>query len=235
MKKIILFQLLVLPFFLLSQTCKEKNIVIGINVNSIGELASNGLGNYTYGKSLNGGIAKFNSYSLGVNATYFITDDLGFRCKVATTKWAASEYRDSRNHQPTDTQNVRIDDVTYKSSDLSFSLGLLYNYSEKKINIYGGIDLKYTNHSKGIYTNIILEAGVNTGNTKIKATTTLPKGNSYGLGAFTGLNFFLTNYLSIGLEVSSALQKTKITTIEVPFASFANASVKNFSPRLVDP
>ena len=207
-KKFLFFYLMILPVFLSAQITDDKKFGITLNVNSPGEFTSNGLGNYNYGKSLNGGIAKFNNYALGANVTYYLSGELGLRLKVATTKWHVTEYRDTRHQQPDIPPSPRIDDVTFNSSDLSFALGLFYQYRIEKFSIEGGLDVDYINHAKGVYTDFVTQydpAGY-----KIKNVETIPNGNSYGIGGFFGFNFFPIDYLSIGIEFSSALLKTKI-------------------------
>ena len=216
MKNLTLLLLAILPSFLFAQHKKDRKLGLTVNLNSIGSYAGDGLGNIHYDnyKTLDGGDAKFRNYSLGGNATHFVSEEIGLRLKVAYTKWDITEYRDTRDIQSSNPLYTRIDNVSFNSSDLSFALGGFYRYKIKKIALTGGLDLDYIVHNKGVYTDIISQADPNPSLSYIiKNTITLPKGNSYGIGGFIGLDFFPVDYLSIGLEFSSALLKTKVGNV----------------------
>ncbi len=199
--------------FSFGQVDQNKKFGVSLNINSIGELPSSGLGNIHFdSKYLNGGDEKDKSFSLGINGNYYITKDLAIRVKAAVTKRKYLEYRDTRNDATADSQFARIDDLSISESDFFIAPGIYYQYRKDFFGIYGGFDIEYMHHSRTKLTDIVtnIDSTLPSENYIISSSITTPRGYSYGLGGFIGFNLFPTHFLSIGLEFSSALLHTKI-------------------------
>lgn len=213
MKNLLAVIPLLISVCLFGQSDQSSKKSITLNINSIGELPSTGLGNIHYDKKyLNGGDEKDKSFSLGINGDYFIKDEIALRIKGVYTKRKYEEYRDTRDIQTSNPANARrIDNLSITESDLSLAFGIYYQYQKSIFVIYSGFELEYIYHTKTKLIDIVSNtAQLLSDNYVLEDVITVPDGNSFGVGGFIGSKLFSFKDISVGLEFSSALLYTKI-------------------------
>jgi hypothetical protein len=212
--------LLFIPCFLSAQnqTAKDsaqnfKKWGVTVNLNSVGVIASNGLGNTNFENNqlIDGGDMKNRSYNLGLNLCYMMAPDWGLRLKMTTTRGNFSTYRNTLDQQPNNPQFARFDDARITSSDYSFAPGIFYQWRIKKIVLTGGGNAEFIIHNEEIYSDYVTQNDPNPANAyEIHNTVTVPNGYSYGIGAFMGVNYYVKPRFSLGLELSTSFLYTSI-------------------------
>jgi len=213
MKKNAALLFLLLPCFLAAQTVMENRFGITANLNTVGVIASNGLGNLSFdnGQLADGGGARDRSFNLGLNLSWLAAPSWGFRLKITTTRWNYFDYRDLLDQQPNNAPYDRIDDIHVTSTDYSFAPGIFYQLRVNKIAFFGGLDAEFTLHNKEIYSDYVTQDDPNPVNAyKIHNIIAVPGGYSFGIGAFTGANWYFTPHMAAGLELSTAFLYTSI-------------------------
>jgi hypothetical protein len=213
---------LLLPCFLLAQTqtvtdtslAKNfKKFGITVNLNSVGVIASNGLGNVNFENNqlIDGGDMKNRSYNLGLNLSYMMTQDWGLRLKMTTTQWNYSAYRNLLDEQPNNPPYARTDDVRITSSDYSFAPGIFYQWRIKKLALIAGASVEFIIHNEEKYSDYVTQDDPNPANAyQVHNTITVPSGYSVGISAFMGANYYFKNRFSVGLELSTSFLYTNI-------------------------
>jgi hypothetical protein len=205
---------LLLPVFLCAQNPKDSmKFGITVNLNTVGVIASNGLGNTNFENNqlIDGGDMKNQSYNLGLNVSYMMTPDWGLRLKMTTTQWNYSAYRNTLDEQPGNPPYNRIDNEKVTSADYSFAPGIFYQWRLKKLAFTAGLDAEFIKHKEEIFSDYVTQNDPNPSNAyEIHNTTTVPGGYSCGIGAFMGASYYFKSCFSVGLELSTSFLYTNI-------------------------
>jgi hypothetical protein len=227
---IISLALLLLPFIVLSQQDSSRKFGISLNVNSVEDLPYKDFDNSSvYGAFSTSGAAgvpsEDKSYSLGITANYFLSQDFALRFKVSKVNRNIIETPSNNliSSYPISTQTYNDSIFTrysFNEDDWIIELGSFYQYGFKKFCFNGGFDLKYISHS--------ITKLVDTTNDLTFASyeDNLPKGYSYGGDVFTGIDFCPSHFISIGCEFSTALLYTKFNGTQ-QYTIYQNSALYN--------
>ena len=168
---------------------------------------------------------KHRSFAGGFLANYNINNETTLRLRFGITKYFIDEYG-----------NINLNGILYsisakgKQNKIHFAPGIIWNMHMNKLNLFGGFELPINLHGEFTFDNISISKDSLTGNiiSDRQIKTTLPKGNSFGIGAIMGFNYFPANWFSLGAEFSPSLLYAKLsgktTTISIDNLTPANSN-----------
>lgn len=156
--------------------------------------------------SLVGGLnnADFNLNTGALKFRYFFKDDMALRLGLGLN---STKFEDIDDSDPT---NVLTE--TYKSSSTTLKLGIEKHFAgAERLSTYAGADLLIG------FNGANYEAKDNTSTMEIDGTVTFPglggntynAGSSFGLGLFTGADYYITKKVFLGVEAGIDFMSSK--------------------------
>ncbi|MDO9184629.1 MAG: hypothetical protein Q7W13_01360 [Bacteroidia bacterium] len=212
MKTKLFILLLFTSFTAFAQLEKERKWQIGVNINTVEPITEAGF-DYAVNQTriFNDATAHRTdkSTSFGINLSYQTKDKCVLRLVAKMTQYKIDERYDSREAREITTapsSDYILDTGYIRQSVYTISPGIVWNFSYKKLNIYGGFQLVYKKYSP---TEIDLRyAFYNTSNDSLTSAKyyIIREGGGYslGLGPVTGFSVNVFKNFSIGAEFSSA-------------------------------
>jgi hypothetical protein len=150
------------------------------------------------------------SFSTGILANYFINNNVSARIRIGITKRNMNEAPDTTGVAGMLNGNYTYGNSSLTETNIHIAPGLQWNTRKDKVALYGGIEIPYniigqikTDGVGRKYTNYVLTSTINN-------SGTFTGGESYGVGVFTGINFYPCKRITIGTEFSLAYIHTKV-------------------------
>jgi hypothetical protein len=160
-------------------------------------------------ESIDGYNLKHDSYSLGVTPSYLISEVCRVRLRLGRTSISINEYKDVISNT-----NIRtVESATGKQKRTHIAPGIVWDLKSDKISFYGGFELPINLHGEFDFERNFELTDQGNGDQVAKGTETitLPKGNSYGLGAIFGFRYNAFERFSIGAEMLPSLLRIKLS------------------------
>jgi hypothetical protein len=142
-----------------------------------------------------------NSFSIGIANSYAINDDAKWRLRINYSSINVNEYHDIFIR---DVQEVTA--VIGRQSKFSISPGFLWTLNHKRIYINVGFEIPVILHGKYRLTVDQTQLDmVNQTKSSSFSKSQIPRGFSVGTGAIVGFDYTVSNYFSLGAELSPSL------------------------------
>ncbi len=159
-------------------------------------------------ESIDGYNLKHKSFAGGFLASYNINNETTIRLRFGITNYFIEEYSDGT-----------LNGIQYSTSakgqqnKIQFAPGITWKMNMNKLSLFGGFDLPVNLHGEFNLDNNSVNKDSLTGNrtSDIQVKTTLPGGNSFGIGAIMGFNYFPAKWVSMGAEFSPSLLYAKLS------------------------
>jgi len=186
---------------------RKKTIEISATLNSVDPTLALGNIHFADTKTIEGSDFSNMSIAYGLTGKYFIAENIALRVRTIFTN---KNIRESRNLYAGPNSYY---DLQYHQQLLKIVPGIQWSMIQKKIAFFAGLELPMTfigNMHEYVYNQSEISIGLQS---PVLNSSTYTKeimgGSIYGLGLFTGTNYYVSKKIAIGFEMATAFEKTK--------------------------